>query len=264
MSIDNKEQFTLGIDLEGIGLDSGPHLDVDRVMEIGAVLWDVQRKAPVQLFSHLINEADRLSINQELTELTGIDENMLQTWGVKGENITEKLHELTSLINKADYLMAHGAHFYDKPMLEALYKRFSLEMPKRTWIDSSEDIEFPGKIKHKSLASLEYAHGFINPFPHRAVTDALSMLKIASAYSLERMAQLAESPKVIIVATFKAPNWRDKREVTEFNKIKTRVSKAKFSWNPQEKIWTKKIHQLLIDENKIHFDFKWKFLKERP
>ena len=262
----NKEQFLLGIDLEGINTElqeNGLNLETDRVMEIGAVLWDVQRKTPVQFFSHLIDEADRPIVDRELTELTGIDENMLQHWGLKGKDIQEKLHELKSLIDASDYLMAHNAHGYDKPMLEALYKRFSLEIPKSTWIDSLEDIEFPSKIKSRSLASLEYAHGFINPFPHRAVTDVLSMLKIASAYSLERMAKFAKSPRVTIVATFKAPNWRNPEEVTAFNKIKHRVSKARFRWNPQEKIWTKKVHKLLLEEDKIHYDFEWKIL-ERP
>ena len=42
--------------------------------------------------------------------------------------------------------------------------------------------------------ALEHYHGFLNPFPHRAVTDVMSMLKIASQYDLDRMADLAKLP----------------------------------------------------------------------
>ena len=255
-----KEPLVLGLDLEGINRDIQVHgLDLakDRVMEIGAVLWSFRRNAPIQIFSHLIDEEDRLPVSEELRELTGIDEQMLQLWGLKKKDIAEKLRELVTIMDRADYLMAHGAHHYDKPMLGALYERFALEMPRKIWIDSSDDIEFSKTIKHRSLSALEYAHGFINPFPHRALTDTLSMLKVASEYSLDRMARLAESPKVNIVAKLRAPNWKNKSEVEDFNKVKWRVSQAKFRWNPEKRIWSKKVHKLLMDEGKVNYNFDW-------
>ena len=90
------------------------------------------------------------------------------------------------------------------------------------------------------------------------------MLKVASHYPLERMAQLAQSPRVLAVAKFKAPDWKNKEEVKAFQAIKNRVSRAKFRWNPEERIWSKEIHKILIDEGKIHFDFDWDILRELP
>jgi DNA polymerase-3 subunit epsilon len=159
------------------------------------------------------------------------------------------------MMEESNYFMAHNAHGYDKPMLTELFKRFDVPMPDKTWIDSLEDIEFPKKMKTKSMAGLEHAHGFINPFPHRAVTDVLSMLKIASNYDFSRMAKLACSEKVLLVAKLDAPNWKDKEEVDEFNKIKHKVSKARFRWNPRKKQWWKEVHKLLLDEGKIQYDF---------
>lgn len=248
----------LGIDLEGVHdnlIEEGINFKLDKVTEIGAVLWDCSRHQPVQFISELINEPNHLPHTEELTELTGIDDEMLEQWGHTKATIPLVLSRLSELMEKADYVMAHNAHQYDRPMLEALYQRNNLTMPKKTWICSMEDIEYPNKITSKSMAGLEHAHGFINPFPHRAVTDVLSMLKIASHYDYDRMAQMAESPKVTLVAKLEAPNWRDREEVEAFNKIKHKVAKARFRWDAQDKVWTKRVHKLLLDEQKISYDF---------
>lgn len=248
----------LGLDLEGSHenlVENGINFSKDRVTEIGAVLWDCQRKGPLVFLSELIDEPDHLPHTDELTELTGIDDEMLKSWGHKEKSIPEVLKKLAELMETADYMMAHNAHGYDKPMLTELFKRFDVSMPDKVWIDSLEDIEFPKKIHNKSMAGLEHAHGFINPFPHRAVTDVLSMLKIASHYDFNRMSKLACSDKVNLVAMLDAPNWKDKEEVEEFNKIKHKVSKARFRWDVQQKKWKKQVHKILLDEGKLDYDF---------
>jgi DNA polymerase-3 subunit epsilon len=259
----NKSMMILGIDLEGMNenlVENGVNLAVDRVTEIGAVLWDTRINQPVKIFSELINEPDHLSITEEIQELTGIDDQMLNEWGLQKDEIKLGLERLAIIMKKADYCMAHNGTNYDVPMLSAMFKRFGLEMPNKVWIDTAVDVEFPKKMVHKSMANLEHSHGFINPYPHRAVTDVLSMLKIASNYSFERMAALADSPKVKIIAELEAPNWRNKNEVDTFNKVKSKVSRARFQWNPNNKTWTKSVHRLLIDEGKINYDFDWSLL----
>jgi len=261
---DQKSPLILGIDLEGMNRDlqfSGVDIKTDRVIEVGAVLWDWQAKQPVKILSELINEVDHLPISEEVEAITGINDHLLENWGAKGQEIHGVLEQLKNLINKADYLMAHNAPSYDIPMLRAMFSRHGLEMPEKTWIDSMTDIEFPPVMTGRSMALLEHSHGFINPFPHRAVTDVLSMLKIASQYSITRITKLAESPKVTLVASLKAPNWNDPVAVNEFNAVKNKVAKSRFKWNPTKKVWTKEIHKILIDEGKINFDFEW-FIQE--
>jgi DNA polymerase-3 subunit epsilon len=259
-----KHPLVLGIDLEGINEDinSGVNIKKDRVIEIGAVLWDWTLAQPVQFISDLINEPDRLPISEEVANLTGISEELLEEWGLKGESIHASLHRLAALMDKADYFMAHNAHQYDLPMLEGMFKRYDLQMPEKPWIDTLNDIEFPSKINGRSMALLEHGHGFVNPFPHRAMTDVLSMLKIASQYPLTRMVKLATSPMVTIAASLSAPNWKDQEDVERFNKIKNKVARSRFRWNPSDKTWIKTIHQVLIDEGKINFDFEW-YIKEQ-
>lgn len=256
--------LVLGIDLEGINRDlvhSGVDIKVDRVLEIGAVLWDWEFGQPVKILSELVNEADHLPISEEVEMITGLNDQLIDKYGAKGTEIHEILGELKLLMEKADYLMAHNGAGYDIPMLRAMFNRYDLEMPEKTWIDTMVDVEYPAKMKGRSMALLEHSHGFINPFPHRAVTDVLSMLKMASQYSLARMAKLAESEKITLVAALKAPNWKDPAAVSEFNETKNKVAKARFKWNPSKKEWTKEVHKVLLDEGKIKYDFEY-FMKE--
>ena len=258
------QSLVLGIDLEGINRDlvfSGVDIKTDRVLEVGAVLWDWDHGQPVKILSELINEADHLPITEEVEMITGLNDEIIDKWGAKGTEIHEVLKQLKVLMEKADYLMAHNGAGYDIPMLRAMFNRYDLEMPEKTWIDTMVDIEFPKKMKGRSMALLEHSHGFINPFPHRAVTDVLSMLKIASQYSLARMSKLAESPKVNLIAALKAPNWKDPAAVGEFNETKNKVAKARFKWNPSKKEWAKEVHKVLLDEGKIKYDFEY-FIKD--
>ena len=258
--------LVLGIDLEGVNvdLDKGINTDVDRITEIGALLWDWEVAQPVSFHSYLIDEPGRPDISEELEELTGITDRMLTTHGIKVDNISKVLDRLIHDFERADYIVAHNGRGYDHPMLEALFRRHHKVMPSKTWIDSSSDIEYPRRIKQRSLMALEHHHGFVNPFPHRAVTDVMSMLKIVSQYDLDRMAQLAASPVVELVADFSPPNWNDPTEVEKFNTIKNKVAKSGFRWNPQRKVWSRRVHQLLMDENKINFEFKTRIKNTFP
>lgn len=254
------KKFVLGIDLEGINDDlvfSGVNLKKDRVTEIGAVLWDTELNQPVQILSELIDEPGRLKITKEVEELTGITDEMLNEWGQDKEMIKLTLRKLSFLMEKADFIMAHNGTNYDEPMLREMFKRYDLKMPNTHWIDSSTDIEFPEKIRNRSMANLEHAHGFVNPFPHRAVTDVLSMLKIASLYEWQRIFKLAVSEKVTIIAELTAPDWKNKSAVESFNKVKNKVARSGFRWNPSKKIWSKEIQQVLIDEGKVNYEFSW-------
>lgn len=258
--MNNPCRLVLGVDLEGVHhnlLDEGINFKIDRVTEIGAVLWDCEKLQPVQFMSELINEPDREKISIELTELTGIDDEMLEKWGHQKATIPLVLSKLSEMMETADYIMAHNGHQYDHPMLEALFKRYQLNFPQKIWIDSQDDIEYPTRMTQKSMAALEHSHGFINPFPHRAVTDVLSMLKIASHYDFNRMAALACSSKITLVAKLDAPNWRNRQEVDEFNKIKNRVAKARFRWDAENKRWTKRVHRILLDEGRLQFEFDY-------
>lgn len=261
---DKKINYVLGIDLEGMHvnlIEEGIDHAKDRITEIGAVLWDTNENQPVQIYSELINEPDRLTISEEIQELTGISESMLKNWGKTDDGIQKSIDHLLNLIEASDALMAHNGDNYDRPMLEEFFKRHGRTLPEKVWLDTSKHVEYPRKIQGLSMMALEHSHGFINPFPHRAVTDVMAMLKIASNYSFDRIFQLATSERVQLIAVLDAPNWRNQKEVQEFNKIKNKVAKSKFRWHADVKKWIKEIPKILLDEGKIQYDFDY-YMKE--
>ena len=259
-----KINYVLGIDLEGMHsnlVEEGIDHTRDRITEIGAVLWDCNEGQPVQIMSELIDEIDRLTITEEIQDLTGISEKMLKDFGKKQTEIPAVIEKLKSLIHNADACMAHNGDNYDHPMLEEFFKRYDQELPEKVWLDTSKHVEYPKKVQGISMMALEHSHGFINPFPHRAVTDVLAMLKIASNYSFDRIYQLATSSRVQLIAVLDAPNWRNQKEVQEFNKVKNKVAKSKFRWHADIKKWIKEVPKILLDEGKIQYDFDY-YMKE--
>ena len=258
----------LGLDLEGMNADitKGVQVETDRVTEVGAVLWDWNNKQPVSMISELINEADRLPISEDNTRITGITDEMLNTRGQINSPVSreenEQLHfllgiegvldNLKSLMMEADYIMAHNGGAknrpgvgYDYMMLDAMFKRYNMEMPDTLWIDTLVDLDFPESVMThtrggKSMMVLEHAHGFINPFPHRAVTDVLAMMKIASNYDIEPMIAMANSPTIELVWSMPYPNWKaPQSEKDAFEAGKAKAKSSGFKWNADDKEWVK-------------------------
>ena len=263
----------LAIDLECIHKDLlGGIQPEDRIMEIGAVLWDWEKKKPLKFYSELFNEKDRIRpIPTNIQQLTGIDDEMLDEYGSeKGDALDEKLKPLFSLICETDYLISHNAP-YDRSMLTDYLNRVYTWLEKekieeidlsqkKLWIDSLTDIVFPPHFQSKSLAMLEYQHGFVNPFPHRALTDCLSLLKIASHYDLDQMVEIAKSPMVELVAIITPPsNWKDKQELDAFNKRKAKISQAGFRWYPELKKWKLSVKQKLLDMGLVGIDWEFSY-----
>lgn len=250
----------LGLDLEGMNVDirKGVQVNTDRITEIGAVLWDWDSKTPLQMMSNLVAEPDCPRITEENTRITGITNEMTAEFGM---DPVEAATKLTHLMREADCIMAHNGGSetrptdgYDYQMLKAFYSRYGIEMPRKLWVDTLTDLEFPQDIlTHtkggKSMLVLEHAHGFINPFPHRAVTDVLAMLKIASNYSIDRMAEIAMSPVVELRWQRPYPNYRASQEEKDsFNEAKDFVRAHGFRWNAEAKFWALKTRKILLDE----------------
>ena len=84
----------------------------------------------------------------------------------------------------------------------------------------------PPAITTRKLTHLAAEHGFLNPFPHRAVSDVLTMLKVLSHYDIAPVLESARQPSF----TVKACVSYDDRE-----KAKARG----YRWDAARKIWTK-------------------------
>lgn len=220
-----------GFDCETTGLSK----QTDFITEVGLVLWDTEENAPVDFYSSLIKE-DHVVVDPYITELTGITNEMLQKFGRPAQYVFENLH---AGIKKADCIVAHNGKKFDFPFLDVEFDRYDIpriEIPK---IDTSVDVPYPQSIETRKQVYLAAEHGFVNPFPHRALTDVLTMLTIMSKYDFVQIFEMAKSPEIEIRAMV---SFQDKD-----------LAKATgYRYNGDGKIWTKvvKESQLVHEERR--------------
>lgn len=211
----------LGVDVETTGLDSAK----DEVIELGYALWDWNKRKPIVCGSFLIQPSAPLT--EEIKLVTGIDDgdfNFQNEFRLSWEKFLQ-------VEKYADYLMAHNATF-DRSFVEKSLSSLDMRPVDKIWIDTLVDIDFDKqKSKYKNLTYLSATHGFVNPFPHRALFDVLSMLKVASNYDLGPMVLSAASPLILVNA------------LVDFNG-RDEAKKAGFIWNPVDKKWEMRIKKI--------------------
>lgn len=222
--------FVLGFDLETNGLD----LELSRIIELGAVLWHIEEAKPVVLLSHLTNHpGETVTVSDDIAALTGISQKDFDEFAAPFPPV---LGAFTSLMSRVDVVavMAHNGIEFDWPMLANHARRLGVTLPQVPLIDTMIDVPYPPQVKARKLTHLAAEHGFLNPFPHRAVFDVLTMLNIASRYPFAAMLESCQQPLVTLQAICRKP-WEDNGEST--NKAKEHG----FRWDGNRKLWLKKI-----------------------
>ena len=230
-------RYILGFDLETTGLDP----KTDRIIEVGAVLWDWDRQLPIDMISKLCWHTDDGSIPQIpelITKLTGITGPDLKEHAISTALVLQRFMSMTKDI----YIMAHNAPF-DISMLAGECEKLGLQMQTGLGVlDSRVDIAYDKDLhKSRALVHLAASHGFLNPFTHRAVFDVLTMLRVASNYDLDEIIARSKSPNVILTAHVSF----DERDLAKA---------AGFHWKPEIKSW-----QLSIKECDLKDDMGFGF-----
>lgn len=230
----------LAIDLETTGL-----LDDEEatVTEVSYALWDTDMDRLVKSNSYMVDITERdLSVPEEITKLTGITTHMLNLYGHSHKFMIEDLKKQMSVCHA---LMARNAEF-DKGFVEREMKRAGAEMPDRPWICTRNDVEYPEHITGRSQSHVAADHGFVNPFPHWAIGDVLTMLRIHQMgdYGWETPLAMAQSPLLRVVANV---SFERKDEAKELG----------FGWEPKTKKWFKDIRQLKFETEKESYTFSF-------
>lgn len=217
----------LGLDLETTSLDP----NTARIIEIGAVLYDIDRKRPVELLSFLVKHPG-LIIPPEIVTLTGIEPEYIQRFGRERGEVFLTLNHLA---NQADALVAHNGAAFDLPVLtNNLHDGgFSLSMTNLPLIDTMTDPPYPPEMGScRKLRHLCAEHGFIHDdSAHRAVFDVMAMLRVLSHYDIPALIERSKSPQVIIRANI---SYLDRQLAKD----------AGFQWDPQQRAWMKTIREL--------------------
>lgn len=222
--------LVVGFDTETTGLN----VESDHIIQVGAVLWDTKapiKKAKMKLDA-LITLPSHADIDPKASDVNGITREDLDKYGRSFESVMTELH---AMFSKAEFVVAHNGNLFDRPIYRANCNRYSVAPSGRPWIDTSCDIEFPGSISTRKLVYLATEHGFINPFPHDAVSDVLTMLKVADCYDWEKTVLWAKSATLTVKAE------------TNFSQ-KELAKKQNYRWDGDNKMWVKSIKDFQLAE----------------
>lgn len=233
----------LGLDFETTGLSP----ETDRIIEVGAVLWDTETRKPMALFSELVQDETYPPLSAEITDITGICGSDLETLGAAPVDVFARLYDLVVI---ADAIVAHNGTRFDRLFYDVEIKRQGLaaELWLKHWIDTSVDVPYPAKVQTRKLVHLAAEHGFVNPFAHRALFDSLTMLKVLDTYDIEVVYALSLEPSVTLVANVKPP-WTD-------GGASTNLAKARgYRWDGANKTWTKVVKQSQVETEMRNVEF---------
>lgn len=192
----------IGVDVETTGLDP----EIDEITEIGWAVYDTDNwRKPLAIQSHLLNTEQ--DIRPEITELTGITNELMKEAAIPASSV---LNLLASQVESfgCTYFVAHNAKF-DQAFIEKAFATYSVPNKKIPWIDTKKDIPFKRDYPSRSLITLAAEHGFLNPFPHAALFDVVTMMKILSQYKIEEVLTYKNEPVIFIKAMVDYEN-RDK------------------------------------------------------
>ena len=114
----------LGIDLETTGLN----VEQDRIIELGACIWDTETQMPIEFLSILVKPEAGLPLSLEVKDVTGITDELLERIGFETEYATAHLIEMAK---RADCFCAHNGTDFDKPLLAVEGSRQPQRRPRR-------------------------------------------------------------------------------------------------------------------------------------
>ncbi len=203
-----------------------------RVTEVGAVLWDTESNHPISVFSSFVYGPDYPEIPQEGVDLNGISTDLLQRYG---EDPGVVFRRLQNYFLQGEYVVAHNGTNFDKIIYDCELERFQIPSVEHKWIDTRIDVPYPKNITSRKLLHLAAEHGFANPFPHRAIFDVMTMLKVLSMYDVGEVVRLSQEPNVTVVARV---SFQDK----------DLAKKRNYQWNGEDKSWTKTLKQSQVQK----------------
>ena len=233
-------EIVILVDVETTGLNP----ETDKIIELGAVAYDPEKKKILGTFSHLCNPGKDYKISQEIEEITGISQFEIETIGVSEDRLLSNFEEWFDIwagdeINQI-FFAAHNAPF-DKGFLLALKNASTFGFNDYRWIDTREDLPFPKSVTSRKLIHLvPEICGFVNPFSHRALFDAISTAKLLGAFDWE-----------IVKTRINQEKWRVTALVTYHER--EAAKEAGFRWTG--KAWEKDLYECDLQEEGKNWTF---------
>lgn len=230
----------LFFDLETTGLDPSS----SQIIEVGAVVWDTETNRAIAAQSDLILHPE-LIVNSRAESITGINSEHLISFGVP---LQFALHRLIAFASKCDAIGGHNIIGFDIPFLKIALTNEKLSLPSLPVLDTFYDLVGLDSTSSKRLNYLAADHGFLNPFPHRALFDAVTTAKIFSRYSAEECLRCANTPLVLLNARV---DYEQRGLAQRFG----------FHWNKQDGCWQLRVRRYVAERLTFPFEFSFQVLE---
>jgi len=224
----------MGLDYETNGLDTNNCA----VVELGWAVYKTGCNIPLTMHNFIVD--DRKAYNygdwKQSMETSHIGEEEIQNYGVEAPIVLEQLWKDSK---ECSFILASNGNRFDKPLQQALHKRYTMDDIDLPWVDLQIDVPFPLGCRHRELMYLAAYHGFINPFSHRALPDVLTMVKVFKNYNEEEIYQdvMNPSPPVTLIAHVSYEN-------------RHLASERGFRWTGAPlKYWVKNVNMKWMEKN---------------
>lgn len=232
--------IVVGLDLEATGLDKVN----DRPIEVGVALWTTKFNRSLDTRALLV-QSDGVKVTDEITEITGITQSMVDNFGYTPE---EGYDEMLYFVDRSEAVVAFNGKRFDVPMCESWAKRLKKQFPDKLLIDPFTDLPMRGQELITMCAKMGIYYD-----PHEAGADVSAMLRLMGKFPFDIVLTRAKSPAVV-VQSLQDRNENDK------------AKKHKFRWNPDRKIWWKAVKEMDINDlaAAVNNEFKMTVLDLQP
>lgn len=225
----------LFFDFETTGIDTSS----DRITEAAYVLYDYTHGRVIQASSIIMHDDTYPTISAEVQKLTGIKPAMffMNKDAILHMSPSTGLTQVLRMFEFAEFACAHNGADYDLPILknEVVRNNIGLGLPQINLIDTMTDL--PVEYGSKKLQYIAAELGIVNPMAHSALYDVLTLLQVVLKHNITEVLELSRSPNIRV----KACTPYDHRD---------KASKAGYRWNPDAKIWEKKIKIIKLEEER--------------
>lgn len=208
-------------DTETTGLVENPEA---RIIEIAWAVWDTVADRVAKAHSLMMDPGGQLVVPEEITKINGLTSDMVSCNGVDSSSVLDLFF---TDAEACDAWMARNGEHFDIPMIKRECLKMDKEMGFRLpCIDDTLDIQYPEDHKGRNLSHIAADHGFLNPFPHVALGDVLTLIRVMQLgkYDMQAAYESAQSPVVKVQAMV---SYNDRNQAKDIG----------FKWDPELKIW---------------------------
>jgi DNA polymerase III epsilon subunit-like protein len=202
----------------------------DRVLEVGALLYTTGLKRVVMAEDMLVD--NEMPIPAEASEINHIVRKATDKFGLTSP---DALSRLQNYFDMADTIAGKNIIDFDIPFYENWCLREKQDVIKKPMIDIETDL--PGTKRNK-LGYMAADDGFLNPFPHAALPDAWTTLKLIEnkieKVGLDAITARAASPRVTVQAIVKF-------------ETNHQAKKRGYAWSSDRRVWYKIIKEMDLE-----------------